>query len=532
MIYRSPHPDVTIPECSLPEYLFEHVDRWSTKPALIDGPTGRSLTYGELVTSTRRLAAGLVARGLRKGDAVAICSPNVPEYAIAFLGVAAAGGVNTTINPLSSVGELRRYLEISAAEYLIVAPPLLTTAQEATEGTAVSELFVFGESEDATPFTDLLADTGPDSPAIAIDREDLVALPFSSGTTGLAKGVMLTHHNLVANLNQIDPVEQITEEDVLIGILPFYHIYGMVVLMCAALHNGASVVTMPRFDLEEFLGLIQTYRITTAYLVPPIVLALAKHPAVDQYDLSSVNNIMSGAAPLPEAVATLCATRNDVRVRQGYGLTETSPVTHTHPRHGVIKITSVGPALPNTEFRIVDATTSTDVPTGELGEVWVRGPQVMKGYLHNPTATREIIDDDRWLHTGDVGRADTDGFLYVVDRLKELIKYKGFQVAPAEVEAILLSHPEVADVAVIPSPDDEAGEVPKAFVVRRPQATVSGEELMAFVAERLSPQKKVRRVEFIDKIPKSGSGKILRRTLVERERDATAARTGAVRPEP
>jgi len=280
------------------------------------------------------------------------------------------------------------------------------------------------------------------------------------------------------------------------------------------------------------LGLIQTYRITTAYLVPPVVLALAKHPAVDQYDLSSLNNIMSGAAPLPESVATLCATRNDIRVRQGYGLTESSPVTNTNPRYGEIKITSVGPALPNTEFRIVDSTTSNDVPTSELGEIWVRGPQVMKGYFHNEEATREMIDEDGWLHTGDVGRADSDGFLYVVDRLKELIKYKGFQVAPAELEAILLSHPDVSDVAVIPSPDDEAGEVPKAFVVRRPAATVSAEILMAFVAERLSPQKKVRRVEFIDTIPKSGSGKILRRELVERDRAATAASTNPVRPIP
>jgi acyl-CoA synthetase (AMP-forming)/AMP-acid ligase II len=533
MIYRSPHPRVTIPECPLPEYLFEHAQGWSTKPALIDGPTGRTLTYGELAASTRRLAAGLAARGFRKGDTVAIFSPNIPEYAIAFLGVATAGGINTTINPLSSVGELRRYLELSAAKYLIVAPLLLDTAREATKGTAVSELFVLGESEEATPFTDLLADTGQDSPPIDIDaREDLVALPFSSGTTGFAKGVMLTHYNLVANLTQIDLVEQLAEGEVLIGFLPFYHIYGMVVLMCAALRKGASIVTMPRFDLEQFLGLIQTYRVTTAYLVPPVVLALAKHPAVDQYDLSSLNNIMSGAAPLPESVATLCATRNDIRVRQGYGLTESSPVTNTNPRYGEIKITSVGPALPNTEFRIVDSTTSNDVPTGELGEIWVRGPQVMKGYFHNEEATREMIDEDGWLHTGDVGRADSDGFLYVVDRLKELIKYKGFQVAPAELEAILLSHPEVSDVAVIPSPDDEAGEVPKAFVVRRPAATVSAEILMAFVAERLSPQKKVRRVEFIDTIPKSGSGKILRRELVEREREATAASTDPVRPMP
>ena len=331
---------------------------------------------------------------------------------------------------------------------------------------------------------------------------------------------MLTHHNLVANVAQTRAVEKLTERDVLIGILPFYHIYGMVVIMCGALRAGARVVTMPRFDIEEFLRLIQTHAVTTAYLVPPIVLALAKHPAVDQYDLSTLDNIMSGAAPLPEAVATACARRNDVLVRQGYGLTETSPVTHTNPRDREVRITSVGPPVPNTEFRIVDLSTMADVPTGELGEVWVRGPQVMKGYLNNVEATRAMIDDDGWLHTGDIGRADDDGYLYVVDRVKELIKYKGYQVAPAELEAVVQSHPAVADVAVVPSPDDEAGEVPKAFVVVKPGATVTTDELLTFVAERVSPHKKIRRAELIDAIPKVPSGKILRRQLVERERAA------------
>lgn len=520
MIYRSPFDDVSIPECPLPEYLFSRVDEWATKPALIDGPTGRIVTYADLVASVARVGSGLTARGFAKGDVLAILSPNLPEYAIAFLGAATVGGINTTINPLSTVDELRRYLEISHAKFLVTVPALLDVAREAATGSSVQELFVFGDAEHATPFSALLEETGQPAPAVAIDaRHDVVALPFSSGTTGLSKGVMLTHYNLVANLAQTAPVEQLTTDEVLIGILPFYHIYGMVVLMCATLRQGATVVTMPRFDLEQFLGLIQSHGVTTAYLVPPIVLALAKHPIVDQYDLSSLRNIMSGAAPLAESVANLCATRNDIRVRQGYGLTESSPVTNTNPRHGEIRITSVGPGIPNTEFRIVDTTTQTDVPTGELGEVWVRGPQVMKGYLDNPTATREMIDAEGWLHTGDIGRADEDSYLYVVDRLKELIKYKGFQVAPAELEAVVQSHPEVADVAVIPSVDPDAGEVPKAFVVRKPGTTVTEEDVMTYVAERVSPHKKVRQVEFIDSIPKVPSGKILRRELVKRERD-------------
>ena len=523
MIYRSPTPDVAIPEVALHEYLFERVDEWAEKPALIDGPSGRTLTYTQLRGAVARVATGLASRGFGKGDVFGIYSPNLPEYAVAFFGVTTAGGVATTINPLYTTRELAPQLRDSGARFLLTIPQFLDTAKAAAQESAVEEVFVFGEgSAGATPFAALMAggETGP--PSVAIDaREDLVALPYSSGTTGLPKGVMLTHHNMVANIVQSLAVEKLSPTDVIIGILPFYHIYGMTVVMGAALRSGATIVTMPRFDLEQFLGLIPQHAVTTAYLVPPIVLALAKHPSVDNYDLSSLTNIMSGAAPLAEAVATGCATRNDVLVRQGYGLTETSPVTHVNPKDAPIKITSVGPPIANTEFRIVDLETGLDAPNGDLGEVWVRGPQVMKGYLHNLEATRAMIDADRWLHTGDIGRADNDGYLYVVDRVKELIKYKGMQVAPAELESVIQSHPAVADVAVVPSPDEEAGEVPKAFVVVKPGAGLMGDDLMAFVAERVSPQKKVRRVEFIDAIPKVPSGKILRRQLVERERAAS-----------
>ena len=519
MIYRSPFPDVEIPVVTLAACVFEHADRWPDKPALIDGPTDRALTYAQLRKAVTRTAAGLAARGFAKGDVFAIYSPNLPEYAVAFFGATTAGGVSTTINPTYTAKELRSQLKDSGATHLVTIAPFLETARQAVAGTAIDEIFVFGEAEGATSFAALMVDG--ETPAIEIDpREDLVALPYSSGTTGLPKGVMLTHYNVVANLTQIDGVEQTANTEVLIGILPFYHIYGMVAIMCNALRVGATVVTMPRFELDQFLGLIQKHGITTAYLVPPIVLALAKHPAVDQYDLSTLRDIMSGAAPLPESVATTCASRNTVIVRQAYGLTETSPATHINPRTRALKVASVGTSLPNTEYRIVDLATMTDAPQGELGEVWIRGPQVMKGYLHNPEATRDMIDEEGWLHSGDIGRADEDGYLYVVDRVKELIKYKGLQVAPAELEAVVQSHPAVADVAVIPSPDEKAGEIPKAFVVVKPGATLTVDEVIAFVAERVSPQKKVRKVEFIEAIPKVPSGKILRRELVERERAA------------
>ena len=519
MIYRSPFPDVDVPVVSLPVFLFEHADRWPDKAALIDGPTDRTLTYAQLREAVTRTAAGLAVRRFAKGDVVAIYSPNIPEYAVAFFGVATAGGVSTTINPTYTAKELRPQLKDSGAKYLVTIPQFLDTAREAATGTAVEEIFVFGDAEGATPFATLMVDGN--APAVEISpREDLVALPYSSGTTGLPKGVMLTHYNIVANLTQVNGVEQTAETEVMIGILPFYHIYGMVAIMCNALRVGATVVTMPRFELDQFLGLIQKHGVTTAYLVPPIVLALAKHPAIDQYDLSTLNDVMSGAAPLPESVATTCASRNNVIVRQAYGLTETSPATHINARTRALKVASVGTSLPSTEYRIVDLAMMNDAPQGELGEVWIRGPQVMKGYLNNPEATREMIDEDGWLHSGDIGRADEDSYLYVVDRVKELIKYKGLQVAPAELEAVVQSHPAVADVAVIPSPDEEAGEIPKAFVVVKPGATLTADEVIAYVAERVSPQKKVRKVEFIDAIPKVPSGKILRRELVERERRA------------
>ena len=519
MIYRSPYPDIEIPEVSFQDYLLEHADRWPDKPALIDGPTGRAITYAQLRGAARKTAGGLAARGFGKGDVFAIYSPNLPEYAVAFIGVATAGGINTTINPTYTASELHHQLQDAGATFLVTIPPFVAKALEAVKDTAVKEVFVFGEAEGATPFASLMASGQP--PAVSVDpKEDLAALPYSSGTTGLPKGVMLTHYNLVANLCQTNAVEALSDKEVLIGILPFYHIYGMVVIMSGALRSGATVIAMPKFDLEQFLGLLQKHGVTMGYLVPPIVLALAKHPAVDNYDLSMLTDVLSGAAPLPEPVAQACADRNGIVVRQGYGLTETSPVTHASGRSRRIKITSVGPAIPNTEYRVVQIGTEQDAKTGELGEVWIRGPQVMKGYLNNPNATRDMIDADNWLHTGDIGYADEDGYLYIVDRVKELIKYKGLQVAPAELEEVVQSHTAVADVAVIPSPDEEAGEVPKVFVVLKPNAAATEEDIMAHVAERVAPHKKVRKVEFIDASPKVPSGKILRRQLVELERAA------------
>ncbi len=517
MIFRSPYPDVHIPEVPLTPLVLRKAAEIPGKAALIDGPSGRTITYGQLAGAVRLVASSLVARGFKKGDVFAIYSPNIPEYAIAFHAVSLVGGINTTANPLYTAEELAFQLNDSNAKYLLTVPMFLEKALEAAKHSKVEEVFVFGEAEGATPFASLLKGDGNVPDPGLNPREDLVVLPYSSGTTGLPKGVMLTHHNLVANIVQTEEVETITSEDVLVGILPFFHIYGMLVIMNASLYHGATIVTMPRFDMEQFLQLVQQYKISRAHLVPPIVLGLAKHPLVDKYDVSSLKVIVSGAAPLGADLTQACAKRLNCIVKQGYGLTETSPVTHVDlDDPSKIKPGSVGRSIPNTEVRIVDNVEGKDLGVNERGEVWLRGPQVMKGYLNNPTATAMTIDADRWLHTGDIGYTDEDGYFYIVDRVKELIKYKGMQVAPAELEAVLLTHPAVADAAVIPIPDEEAGEIPKGFVVLKGEATPA--ELMEYVASKVAPHKKIRQLEVINQIPKSTSGKILRRLLVDQER--------------
>jgi acyl-CoA synthetase (AMP-forming)/AMP-acid ligase II len=520
-IIRSDYPDIQIPEVSITELVLGQAATRGDKPAIVDGGSGRTISYAQLVESVRRVAAGLAAHGLQKGDVLAIYSPNVPEYAAAFHGAASIGGTLTTVNPLYTPRELAQQLNDSKAAYLLTVPPFMENVREAARQVpSLREIFVLGEADGATPFASLLGH-GDQPPAVDIDpKNDLVALPYSSGTTGLPKGVMLTHHNLVAELTasaaRPDYVAP-AEHDTLVAFLPYFHIYGIVMFLSVGLWRGATLVNMVRFDLEQYLELLQRYEVTYLHLVPPVVIALAKHPLVDKYDLSKAKWALSAAAPLGAPAAEAFTRRLGTQIFQAYGMTEVSGATHVGScTPGQIKPTSGGRLLPNTECLVVDPATGEGVERGQPGEVWVRGPLIMRGYLGRPEATAATIDQDGWLHTGDVGYVDADGDIFIVDRVKELIKFKGLQVAPAELEAIVLGHPAVADAAVIPSPDDEAGEVPKAFVVLKSPATA--EEIMAFVAERVAPFKKIRRLDFIDAIPKSASGKILRRVLIERER--------------
>jgi acyl-CoA synthetase (AMP-forming)/AMP-acid ligase II len=518
MPYSSPYPDIQVPDLNLSDQVFINARHKPEAVAMACGLTGRTITYGLLLDRIRRTAAGLAARGIKKGDVVSLWSPNVPEWPIVFFGVIRLGAIVHTSNPVSTPEELAFQLADGGVKILFTVSALADKARAAiAESKKPIELITIDETPGLPSLASIEIDRDP--PAVTIDPEnDLVVLPYSSGTTGLPKGVMLTHRNVVAQLNQIDAIENV-EMPALLGVLPFFHIYGMVIILMHGFMRAATIVTLPKFDLEAFLKVLQDWPITSAHIVPPIVVALGKHPLVDSYKFPHLKYIFSGAAPLGPELTEAVEKRLNVKIRQGYGMTEASPATH-YTVAGTERAGTVGLLMPSLEQRIIDPETGKDVPTGQPGEVWVRGPNVMKGYLNNPEATARTVDSDGWLHTGDIGVLDADGYLTVVDRLKELIKVKGFQVAPAELESILLKHPQIADVAVIPVADEHCGEVPKAIVVKRGDLT--SEDVMAFLESRVAHYKRVRHVDFVDAIPKSPSGKILRRVLVERERLARA----------
>ncbi|GAA5122855.1 4-coumarate--CoA ligase family protein [Pseudonocardia adelaidensis] len=524
MPIRSPYPDVEIPDASLFDFLFTGFGERAGAPALIDGASGASITFAELEGMVEKIAAGLAERGIGAGDVVALFAPNSPHWVAVFHGVLRANAVVTSVNSLYTPGELAHQLSDSGAKLVFTVSPFLdrATAAAAEVGLPAEAIVVLDDAEGHPSLRDLLAGTA-EPPAQTVSGADTAVLPYSSGTTGRAKGVILTHRNLVANLCQIAAMGDVEADTKILAVLPFFHIYGMTVMMNQGLHRRATVVTMPRFDLPEFLRVISEYRVGRVYIAPPVAVALAKHPIVDQYDLSCIDVIFSGAAPLDAELGHAVAKRLGCTVLQGYGMTELSPVSHCMPDDRPdLDLNSCGFAIPNVVSKLVDPETGAELGPGGRGELWVKGPNVMSGYLNNPEATAITLDEEGFLHTGDVATVTEDGVFTIVDRVKELIKYKGYQVPPAELEALLLTHDQIADVAVIGVRDADGEEVPKAFVVRRENGTdLTADEVMAFVAQRIAPHKKVRVVEFIDQIPKSASGKILRKDLRAREAAAS-----------
>jgi acyl-CoA synthetase (AMP-forming)/AMP-acid ligase II len=535
MVFHSLYPDVAAIDLPIHEVVLGEAAARGDQPALIDGLTGQSVSYAELDTATRRIAAGLAEAGVAPGDVVALHSPNSIGYPAAFYAITRAGATVTTVSSLATPADLASQLRDSGARWIITVSAFLPTARQAAEAVSctaapICEIFTCDRAEGHRSLLDLARSTAPE-PSPAVDpATDVAVLPYSSGTTGTAKGVMLTHRNIATNLAQLNALRRTEPGERIIAVLPFFHMYGITALMNSPLRAGATVVVLPRFDIQQFLQTLQDQRVEVIYAAPPIVLALAKHPAVDDYDLSSLRYLVSSAAPLDADLAAACCRRLGIdAIAQAYGMTELSPACHLVPLDEPSPPPgAVGRLLPSTEMRVVrlgDASSdSADLPAGETGELLIRGPQVMKGYFGRRSETEATIDEDGWLHTGDIGYVDGRGYLHVVDRVKELIKYKGYQVAPAELEAVLLAHPGIADAAAIGVKGADGEEIPKAFVVLSPGSTLTEQQVIDYVAGQVAPYKKVRAVEFLDVVPKSAAGKILRRVL----RDRVPAQPGAL----
>jgi len=500
------------------DILTDASNKYSDKTAIIDGDS--TYSFSELENFSSRFSGALKNLGILKGDRVGILAPNCAEFVIAFHGITKSGGVVTTINSGYREREIAHQVQDSGCKILVVHESLTQIFSEARSliKTDVKAIVVTDEHGTEGSFWQLVNSSEPHITSGLDTTNDLAALPYSSGTTGLTKGVMLSHSNLVSNVEQLMGLSggaSMNDKDVILVHLPLFHIYGMNVLMNPCIAAGATQVMMGRFDMEEFLSLIETHRVTKLFTVPPVGLGLSQYPGVATRDLTCLEFAMFGAAPLSAELQVKISEVLNCAVIQGYGMTESSPVTnidYTEP--GLMKAGSIGPAVANTEEKIVD-TEDPDKQLGpdEVGELMVRGPQVMLGYFNNPQATEETLTNDGWLHTGDIGKMDEEGYVWVLDRKKELIKYNGFQVPPAELEGLLIEHPEIADAAVIGKPDEESGEIPKAFVVKTAGSDISEDAVMSFVASKVSTFKHVREVEFIDAIPKNPSGKILRRLL-------------------
>ncbi|XP_067011346.1 uncharacterized protein [Anabrus simplex] len=527
-ILKSPLGGVKVPMMSLPQYIFKETGQLPDKPAVTCGVTGLTYTFSQVKELSQQLAWSLVSRlKLKKGQVIGLLLPNTPEFPIAIHGALAAGLVVTFANPLYTAGEIGRQFKDAGVRCCVTVPQLqgLTDAVAAMLPSYTSTIVVGQDKHQGThlSFQQLLDEAQPTS-LPTLDPRDLALLPYSSGTTGLPKGVMLNHLNLVSNLQMMKHPDIVdhqpttdTYQEVSLTVLPFFHIYGFNSILNGNMVYGFQLVSLPRFTPEDYIACLEKYRPTMLFVVPSLLLFLATHSSVTRAHLESVKGVVSGAAPATRSLLDkfLDKVARPVRIRQGYGMTESAPVT-LFPRREVpiSKLCSVGQLMPLTEAKVVDKETGKLQGTRAEGELLVRGPQVMMGYLNNKEATRETVDEDGWLHTGDVVYYDEDEYFFIVDRTKELIKVKGNQVSPTELENIIMELPDVSDVAVVGIPDDKAGEIPRAFVVLRPNSKLTEGEIIEHVKPRVVKYKNLSGgVRFLDVIPRNPSGKILRQKL-------------------
>ncbi|CAH8386510.1 unnamed protein product [Eruca vesicaria subsp. sativa] len=498
-IFRSKLPDIDIPNhLPLHTYCFEKLPSVSDKPCLIVGSTGKSYTYGETHLICRRVAAGLHKTGIRKGDVIMILLQNSAEFVFTFMGASMIGAVSTTANPFYTSQEIHKQVKSSGAKLIVTHSHYVDKLKNLDgEDLVVITTEVVPTQENCLHFSTLLDDeTKPLDVVVDVGGDDAAALPFSSGTTGLPKGVVLTHRSLITSVaQQVDgdnPNLYLESNDVVLCVLPLFHIYSLNSVLLNSIRSGATVLLMHKFEIGALLDLIQRHKVTVAALVPPLVIALAKNPTVNSYDLSSVRLVLSGAAPLGKDLEDSLRRRLPQAVLgQGYGMTEAGPVLSMSLGFAKEPIPSksgsCGTVVRNAELKVVHLETSLSLGYNQPGEICIRGQQIMKEYLNDPDATSATIDEEGWLHTGDIGYVDEDDEIFIVDRLKEVIKFKGFQakqVPPAELEALLINHHSIADAAVVPQRDEVAGEVPVAFVVRSNGNDITEEDIKEYIAKQ------------------------------------------------
>jgi long-chain acyl-CoA synthetase len=493
----------------------------------------KEFTYAQLEVLSNKFANALIKLGVKKDDRVALFLPNVPQFIIAYFGILKTGAVVTAINPLHREREVEYQLLDSEAETIIFLNSLRSIVDNVLDKTKLENTIVTSLDEapetanissksNLSSFQQIIEESPQTSPKAKINpREDLAVLQYTGGTTGTAKGAMLTHTNLVSNALAFAAwIKGITAQETFLTVLPLFHIYGMTTSLNVPISLAAKMVLMRRFEPSKALEVIQKHKVTVFCGVPTMYSALLANPELGKYDLTSIRVCISGASPLPPQIQKKFIQITGGFLAEGYGLTEASPVTHCTPvdkTMRTVKIGSIGFPLPDTEAKIVDlARGEKTLPQGETGELAVKGPQVMKGYWHKPEETASILHDG-WLLTGDIARMDEDGYFYITDRKKDLIKYKDYSVYPRELEDVLYEHPATKLCAVIGKPDQLAGEIPKAFIILKEGTIISTEEIMVFVNEKVAPFKAIREVEFRKKLPVSSAGKVLKRMIQQEE---------------